>query len=282
MSSSYDQSSSSLGRNAVYAKGNLSRYSRLIEHFDALTHKLRAAETDSDSQLKSWYAEYLAALETRANLLAAEPTDQENVDCPNWVWANEDVPALPLHTSPFGPPPFVVPGTFSGYAPFTMSEGSNEFPNGAQPLSSTLYDKSLVFGGKLIDTTNSSHWYRDWQFVAQLPPAPAAGEMAYSFYLTCHTSWWANSGMLDGWIQLFFTPLRPPFSGREGICGTEFILEIGWPGNRNVGREGARVFIFGKRTVKAGESAKIALNTHLYAGVNLGEATFGGGYAVPW
>jgi hypothetical protein len=275
MSTKYQQSPDDPGRSEVFARGDLSRLTRRIRNFDQLQNWLVASGLEPDTELKKAHAEYMAVLEERAATPEDQPEPPRFPDCPSWVYADQVVQPQTVFSDRFT---FTPPGTSTGHAPFSITEGSNEFPGGHAPLSSTVNDASAHFAGRLVDSGAGSHWYRDWRFRAALPPSPFRGDVEYSYYLFTDAWWYATTVALEGWLTLFFTTLRPAVGGGEEICETNFLIDVGWPGDRDIDLVRVWVFVSGKSTVREGDRLRVGFNAHVYAGLTQGEAVIRGGF----
>lgn len=269
MSAQYPDQSASLERAEVMAKAELSRLSRLISRFDEVKRWLESSGIDPTTELKEWHSRYAVLLQERADLVYARYERSRAADCPTWVWGEEVMQPSTLPIFAQGAPQYAQGGWIEGHAPVTIAEGVSEHPSGAPPLTSTVFDHgSVSFIGNLVGT-ESPHWYRNWRFEAELPPSPFDADVHYSFYLFCHSWWYASSFLFDGWLTLFVTT----------SCETFFVIDLGWPGDTpNVGRDRKWVYVQGQMQAREGERLKVSFGTHVYAGVTDGEVTVRGGF----
>lgn len=273
MTERYCKGSPQLGRTHALSLGELSRATRRIRRFDVGNPWLEAVGRDPEKELETLRDGHRAALAARADAVADQSANLAAGGCPIWI-----------PTDMVEPPkwPFDLPGTtavfgMTGFAPFTVTEGSNEFPPGTAALESFV-GTTAGFAGRVVDNTGTSHWYRDWRFEAALPPAPADGHFDYKFILDAGAWWYATTVSLDGWLQLFFTTLKPPFESGDALCDTAFLVDLGWPGDDEIGQTGWSVRISGRLNVRAGDATKVAFNAHVYTGLIGGEIAVRGGF----
>lgn len=257
-----------MGRDWALAQGKLSRSTNRIRNFDKMKTWLLAAGLDPAIELDNYNTEHQVSLEQLGALYETLPRGEGSA-CPSWRSVSEGaveptrVTIIPQHI-------------MTGYVPFTISEGSNEFSSGI-PLGSEVTDSSVQFGGPL---PNGNHWYRDWRFDAQLPPAPKDGVVHYDFYVLSNVWWYANSVSIEGWLQLFVTTFKPNLNLQNSgdLCETLFVVDVGWPGAQRAGELKRWSHISGRLPVKADKVVNIHFNTHVYAGFPGSVATIRGGF----
>ena len=279
MSKEYENSSHQTGRSLTDAKALLSRLTHRIRAYPDLESRLRASGQDTERELRTWDDERKAVLAEVAKLSALRTSTGGATPCPSWVHHEDgDPPASGGGLLASIPGSFIGrPGSVSGYVPAVVTEGANEFPSGELSLSSEPGEGSVGFAGQLV-VPDSGHWYRDWQFLAQLPPAPFDGRVSYDCYLFTHSWWYASCVSLQGWLQLFISTFRPSLGDLEGFCETEFLAETFWPGDPDTGVRRHWSFVSGEASVKAGQALNVGFRVHAYAGLTDGCASVMGGF----
>jgi hypothetical protein len=172
---------------------------------------------------------------------------------------------------------YPLASSITEHTPFTVTEGASETPSGDVPLTSNIGAGSVGFAGKLVATYHW-YWYRGWHFEAQAPSLPVDGDVHYAFYLFCDAWWYATTVSFDAWLDLLVTTIPAPLAGGDRLCETFLVIDLGWPGDPNIGATRRWVYITGQMPARAGNQPRIGFNTHVYAGVTAGEASIRGGF----